>query len=188
MSTLEKDVLVLNRNWQPVNIISVRSALSMMASDACTAIDFTDEGAFIPVRWNDWFNVPVRENDDVIHTPSTQIRAPRVIVAAKFSKVPIRRPKLSLRNLREHFGNQCAYTKKMLKPDESSMEHVVPKSKGGVTAWENCVLADKKVNNRRGNKPLEEVGLKLQVPPSVPKPKPFTVREGRLLKEWVPFV
>ena len=68
----------------------------------------------------------------------------------KFDKVPLKRSKLSLRALRERDGNRCAYTLRELKPRECSMEHVVPRSQGGATDWDNVVLADKAINNQRG--------------------------------------
>ena len=60
------------------------------------------------------------------------------------------------------------------------MEHVVPRSKGGATKWKNMVLADKRINNIRGNRSLEEAGLTLQIQPDVPAAKPFheTVRSN----------
>ena len=92
MGVLENQCLVLNRSWQAVNVITVQAALSMMAADAATGMNFT-EGNFVPVRWNDWLNLPVAE-DDCIGTPSRRVRAPRVIIAVKFNKVPLKRPRL----------------------------------------------------------------------------------------------
>jgi 5-methylcytosine-specific restriction endonuclease McrA len=146
MGVLENQCLVLNRSWQAVNVITVQAALSMMAADAATGMNFT-EGNFVPVRWNDWLNLPVRAEDDCIGTPSRRVRAPRVIIAVKFNKVPLKRPRLTMRHLRERDGGRCAYTERLLKPEECSMEHVVPRSKGGATEWKNVVLADKRINN-----------------------------------------
>jgi hypothetical protein len=53
------------------------------------------------------------------------------------------------------------------------MEHVVPRSKGGATEWRNVVLADKRINNLRGNRSLKEAGLTLKIQPRVPPAKPF---------------
>jgi len=172
MGVLENQCLVLNRSWQAVNVITVQAALSMMAADAATGMNFT-EGNFVPVRWNDWLNLPVRAEDDCIGTPSRRVRAPRVIIAVKFNKVPLKRPRLTMRHLRERDGGRCAYTERLLKPEECSMEHVVPRSKGGATEWKNVVLADKRINNIRGNRSLKEAGLTLKIQPKVPGAKPF---------------
>jgi hypothetical protein len=63
MDTLRKEVLVSNRHGQAVNIITVQSAFSMMASDAATSIV---EGHFLPVRWRDWIELAVRDQDEVV--------------------------------------------------------------------------------------------------------------------------
>ena len=98
MSNLDKQVLVLNRSWQPINVMTVQKALSMMAADAATAFDFCEDGYFIPVRWQNWLELPVREQDDGIRTPSRVVRVPRVIIAIQFDKVPLKRPRLTLRH------------------------------------------------------------------------------------------
>ena len=161
MSALENQCLVLNRSWQAVNVITVQAALSMMAADAATGMNFSD-GNFIPVKWSDWLTLDVRAEDDCISTPSRRVRAPRVIIAVKFNKVPLKRPRLTMRHLRERDGGRCAYTERVLKPEECSMEHVVSRSKGGATEWKNVVLADKRINNLRGNRSLEQAGLTLE--------------------------
>ena len=189
MSVLEKSVLVLNRSWQPINVMSVQKALSMMASNAATAFDFSG-GNFVPVKWADWLELPVRAGDDGIRTPSRVVRVPRVIIAVQFNKVPLKRPRLSLKHLRERDNHRCAYTQRLLKREECSMEHVNPKSKGGATEWKNVVLADKRINNIRGNRTLKEAGLSLKIKPHEPAAKPFheTVRSNLKFPEWEFFV
>jgi hypothetical protein len=126
MGVLENQCLVLNRSWQAVNVITVQAALSMMAADAATGMNFT-EGNFVPVRWNDWLNLPVRAEDDCIGTPSRRVRAP---------------------------------------------------------------LADKRINNIRGNRSLKEAGLTLKIQPKVPGAKPFheSLKSRLKFPEWEFFV
>jgi 5-methylcytosine-specific restriction endonuclease McrA len=190
MSNLDKQVLVLNRNWQAINVMTVQKALVMMATDVATAMDFSDTGYFVPLKWRDWLALPVRPQDDGIRTPTRLVRAPRVIIAVQFDKVPLKRPRLTLKHIRERDNHRCAYTQRILKPDECSMEHVVPKSKGGATEWKNVVLADKRINNIRGNRTLEEAGLTLKIKPHEPAAKPFheTVRANLKFPEWEFFV
>jgi 5-methylcytosine-specific restriction endonuclease McrA len=84
-------------------------------------------------------------------------------IAVKFNKVPLKRPRLTMTHLRERDGGRCAYTEQVLKPEECSMEHVTPRSKGGATEWKNAVPADKRINNIRGNRSLKEAGLTLKI-------------------------
>jgi 5-methylcytosine-specific restriction endonuclease McrA len=185
MTVLEQQVLVLNRQWQAINVITVQSALSMMAADAATGMNF-EEGNFVPVRWTDWLALDIRDGDDCLGTPSRKVRVPRVIIAVKFNKVPLKRPRLTMRYLRERDGGRCAYTERLLKPEECSMEHVVPRSKGGITEWKNVVLADKRINNLRGNRSLKEAGLTLKIQATVPRAKPFheSLRNQLKFPEW----
>jgi hypothetical protein len=68
MTVLEQQVLVLNRQWQAINVITVQAALSMMAADAATGMNF-EEGTLVPVRWTDWLAVDIRDGDDCLGTP-----------------------------------------------------------------------------------------------------------------------
>jgi hypothetical protein len=65
MTVLEQQVLVLNRQWQAINVITVQAALSLMAADAATGMNF-EEGNFVPVRWTDWLALDIRDGDDSI--------------------------------------------------------------------------------------------------------------------------
>ena len=188
MSTLSKSVLVLNKGWQAINVRTVQESLSMMAADAATGMDFNDDGNFVPLKWDDWLKLPVRYEDDFVGTPNRKVRAPRVIIAVKFNKVPLKRPRLCMRNLVERDGNKCAYTQRVLSPKERSMEHVTPRSHGGVTAWENVVLAHKDINNLRGNRSLKEAGLQLKIKPFAPKALPFHETVSLVFPEWKYFV
>jgi hypothetical protein len=189
-SALEKDCLILNAHWCPINVVSVRHALSMLCAGEISALDFSDENYFVPVEWEKWVTLGINEGDDYVTTSHALIRAPRVMIAKNFKKQVLKRPKLSLKTLRERDNNKCAYTLKTLKPDECTMEHVQPRSKGGETVWENVVLADKRVNNKRGNKTLDEAGLTLKQKPYTPKPRPFVDSLQNRIKfpEWEPFV
>ncbi len=130
--------------------------------------------------------LPVREEDEIVDTPSRTVRVPKVIIAMKFDEVALRRPKLSLRALRERYGNRCATPLRELKPRERSMEHVVPRSQGGATESDNVVLGDKAINNQRGNQSLREAGLVLKIKPH--RPRPQTVEHQVVRRPKIPTV
>ena len=114
-----------------------------------------------PVTWEEWITLPIREQDEAVHTVRGQIRVPTVIVAVNYAKVPKKRPKLCAKNIRERDGNRCQYTGRVLRPDEGSLDHVVPRSRGGKDAWENLVWSAKEVNQRKADRLPHEAGLKL---------------------------
>src|SRR5215469_11610070 len=106
MNILNKNiVLVLNRNWQAINIRTPQEAFCQMATNVATALDIElSDGAraeaLRPVAWDEWITLPIRPQDNAVHTVRGQIRVPTVIVAVNFAKVPKKRPKLCAKNIR----------------------------------------------------------------------------------------
>jgi 5-methylcytosine-specific restriction endonuclease McrA len=193
-------VLVLNRNWQAIGVRTPQEAFCQMATNVATAleIEFRDyaspEGhraeALRPVTWAEWITLPIRPQDNAVQTVRGPIRVPTVIVAINYDKVPKKRSKLCARAIRERDGNRCQYTGRVLRADEGSMDHVVPRSRGGKNAWENLVWAGKDVNARKGNRLPHEAGLKLLNVPRAPKELPASalIRNAHSIPEWKLFV
>jgi 5-methylcytosine-specific restriction endonuclease McrA len=188
-------VLVLNRNWQAINIRTPADAFCQMATNVATALDIElgDDSraqALRPVQWDEWITLPVREGDYAVRTARGTIRVPTVIVAVNFAKVPKKRPKLSAKNIRERDGNRCQYTGRLLRPDEGSLDHVLPRSRGGTDTWENLVWSAKDVNQRKADRLPHEAGLKLLSIPRAPKELPVTalLRNAYDVAEWKLFL
>ena len=107
-------VLVLNRNWQAINIRTPQEAFCQMATNVATALeielgDGARAEALRPVTWDEWITLPIRDGDNAVRTVRGAIRVPTVIVAVNFAKVPKKRPKLCARTIRERDGNRCQY-------------------------------------------------------------------------------
>lgn len=145
-----------------------------------------------PVSWDEWITLPVRDWDFSISViereiqyidPETgektrklinKIRVPTVLVAknyveipkAKFGKTP------SVEQIRLRDGDTCQYTGQKLRREEISIDHVVPRSRGGDNSWTNLVVTHKNINSEKGNRMNHEVGLKLIRPPKVMKEIP----------------
>ncbi|MCB1245057.1 MAG: HNH endonuclease [Verrucomicrobiales bacterium] len=183
-------VLVLNRNWQAINIVTPATAFSQMCVDTATGLDIQGEEVMIPTRWNDWLELPVRDEDNQVGTPRGQIRVPTVIVLARFDRVPVKRPRFSARSLWERDGGRCQYTGRILRPGEGNIDHILPRSRGGTTTWENCVLAAREVNSRKADRTPEEAGLRLVRQPKAPREVPVTMllRNPHDIKDWKPFL
>jgi 5-methylcytosine-specific restriction endonuclease McrA len=183
-------VLVLNRNWQAIDVKTPAQAFCMMANGNATALDMLGAGDMRPVRWHEWIGLPVREEDYAVRTVRGLVRIPTVLVLARYNKVPRRRPKLSAKGIWERDGGHCQYTGKKLAPHEGNIDHIVPRSRGGMTSWENCVLADKRVNSLKGNRLPEEVGLQLKKRPQTPRELPVTyfIRNAHNVADWKHFL
>ena len=183
-------VLVLNRNWQAIHVRTPQEAFCMMATNVATALEIDGDDHIRPVTWDEWITLPVRPQDNAVQTVRGSIRVPTVIVAVNFAKVPKKRPKLCAKTIRERDNNRCQYTGKVLHPEEGSLDHVVPRSRGGKDAWENLVWSRKDVNARKGNRLPHEAGLKLLAAPRVPKEMPVsvTISNSHGIPEWKLFV
>ena len=167
----------------------------MMATNVATALEIElAEGAraeaLRPVTWDEWITLPIRDGDNAVRTVRGAIRVPTVIVAMNFAKVPKKRPKLCARTVRERDGNRCQYTGTLLRPDEGSLDHVVPRSRGGKDAWENLVWSAKEVNQRKADRLPHEAGLKLLSVPRAPKELPVSalIRNSAEVEDWKLFL
>jgi 5-methylcytosine-specific restriction endonuclease McrA len=183
-------VLVLNRNWQAINVLTPQEAFCMLAANGATALEILGESQIRPVTWDEWITLPIGPRDNEVRTVRGPIRVPTVIVAVNFAKVPKKRPKLCAKTIRERDGNRCQYTGKLLKPEDGSLDHVLPRSRGGADTWENLVWSSKDVNTRKGNRLPHEAGLKLLCVPRAPKELPVTalIRNAHGVVEWKLFL
>jgi 5-methylcytosine-specific restriction endonuclease McrA len=183
-------VLVLNRNWQAIAVKSPADAFSMMATGNATALKISGDDDMTPVTFEDWMKLPVNEGDNSIGTVKGPVRVPTVLVLARFDRVPKRRPKFCAKAIWERDGGVCQYTGRKLAPGEGNIDHVVPLSRGGPSTWENCVLAHREVNSRKGDRLPQEVGLRLLKQPVAPRPVPATqlIRNHHGIRDWQHFL
>ena len=139
-----------------------------------------------PVTREEWITLLIREQDESVHTVRGQIRVPTVIVAVNYAKVPKKRPKLCAKAIRERDGKRCQYTGRVLHPNEGSLDHVVPRSRGGMDAWENLVWSAKEVNQKKADRLPHEAGLKLLSVPRAPKELPVSalIRNTSEVEDW----
>src|SRR5690242_19897555 len=188
-------VLVLNRNWQAINVRTPQEAFCMMATNVATGLDIeVGDGAraeaLRPVSWDEWITLPIRPQDAAVHTVRGAIRVPTVIVAVNYAKVPKKRPKLCAKTIRERDGNRCQYTGRVLRPDEGSLDHVLPRSRGGKDVWENLVWSAKEVNQKKADRLPHEAGLKLLSKPRAPKEMTVSafIRNPAEVEDWKLFL
>lgn len=208
MSILDKEkCLVLNSIYQPIGTCSIKKALIALNSTqdgenrAAKAIqieykqntdgswDFNEINYFRPVAFEEWCLIPLRSFDIPIHSPKLTIRAPTVILVVGFAKMPMKNLKPTLQNIRKRDKDICQYSNKKLTKSQISLDHILPKSRGGKdNCWTNLVICDKNINFKKGNKLNSEVGLKLIKKPKAPLPIPVshTITEMRH-RDWLLF-
>lgn len=84
----------------------------------------------------------------------------------------------------------CQYSGRKLRREEADIDHVVPRSRGGQTSWQNCVLAHREVNSRKADRLPQEAGLRLLHAPRVPAPVPacVAIRNTHGIRDWDHFL
>jgi 5-methylcytosine-specific restriction endonuclease McrA len=182
-------VLRLNANWRRIGFATVAQAFTSLtggdqSNPPALALDIDyelDENgkpnfekiiSAVPRNWDEWQYVPIRDGDMTISTINQKIRVPTIIICPKFAKMPVKKLRPTKQGIRERDGNKCQYTGKNLTNKTASLDHVLPKSKGGQDTWENLVLCHRDVNSKKGNRLNDEAGLTLLNRPIAPKPIP----------------
>jgi 5-methylcytosine-specific restriction endonuclease McrA len=132
------------------------------------------------LRWQDAVKMKYEETvdvvveyDDLIRSPSVTWRMPAVVRLRRMAKTDSRGVKFSRRNVYQRDGYSCQYCGEKKSARELSYDHVVPRSAGGRTGWENIVTACKGCNARKGNQPCDEAGMWPRRPPRRPRTLPL---------------
>jgi len=182
MELLTRKVLVLNAGWQAIAETDVGTALCDICRGQKRAIDTT---TMLACTWETWIALPIRETDVCIRTTNRQVRVPTVVVTA-YEGMPKTRPKLDRRGVAKRDKYHCAYTGEYA-PD-GTLDHVMPRSRGGGNTWTNLVWSRKDINHRKANRTPEEAGLKLRIKPVVPKEVIVALTITPKHPDWEPFM
>lgn len=183
---LQSDVLVLNRLYQPVHVTSVRRAFIQLYEGAARAVD-REYRTFDFQSWSE-LSQQVHAGER-IGTVRARLLVPRVILLVGYELLPKSRVRFSRLNIYARDRNTCQYCGKRLPRAELNLDHVVPRSRGGLTTWENVVCSCVPCNLRKGGRTPEEAGLRLHRRPARPRWNPvFRSPVRRFYEEWLPFL
>jgi len=161
--------LVLNRHWMPINVTSIRHAIALVYRGVAKVVNPT---TYEMHTFESWADLSVARNEPCIRTVSIQIKIPEIIVLVAGDALPRREVPFSRRNLYLRDKYTCQYCGARPGSRGLSIDHVVPKSRGGRTEWTNCVLACQECNSKKGCHTLEEAGMRLIRQPRRPKWSP----------------
>lgn len=158
MSVLSQHrVLVLNKAWAILRVITVRQAIELLAhSEQVRARIIDPSQDFATFTWADWSAIRPAKGEDVIRGVGQDFKIPNVIMVTNYDKQPYASTNFSRRNIYRRDNNTCQYCGEKLPTEELTIEHIVPKSRGGKTTWDNCVLACVKCNTQKANRLPEE--------------------------------
>jgi 5-methylcytosine-specific restriction endonuclease McrA len=184
---LSVPVLLLNRFFAPVSVTSARRAVVLLYAGAANALDEGGE----TYDFGAWRSLPVREVDDRIPVVGGVFRVPRVLHLLRYERTPRVTVRLTRRNLMLRDSHQCQYCARRPALRDLNVDHVVPRSRGGVDSWENLVISCRNCNLKKGRRTPDEAGMDLLRPPRQPR---WTTAAHILLaarepfREWHPFL
>jgi 5-methylcytosine-specific restriction endonuclease McrA len=184
MSVLYSKVLVLNRSYLPVHVTVVRRALALLYQGIARAVD----EHYRTFDFESWADLAAEE--DSIGLVDRAIRVPRVILLQGYDRVPRRYVRFSRFNIYSRDQNRCQYCGRQFGRAELNLDHVVPRSRGGTSTWENVVCSCHRCNRLKGGRTPTEAGMRLIRQPRRPQWTPFMAETWSLrrYKEWRPFL
>jgi 5-methylcytosine-specific restriction endonuclease McrA len=178
---LSCSVLVLNRLYMAVHVVNVRRAFSLLCRELAEIVHFED-GKFTTHSfdaWRDFSELRAEQEknpaDDWIRAVNFDILVPRVIRLLRFDRMPKQKIHLSRRNILARDDHKCQYCGRHFPTQQLSIDHVLPRSRGGETTWENVVCACLPCNLRKGGRTPHEAHMRLLAIPARPKRNPTLV-------------
>ncbi len=158
-SVLQEPVLVLNATFEPINVTAVRRALILMLKGVAQAEE---------------------HNHKEVHSAAASMKIPSVIRLLAYRHIPQQTRALSRKNILLRDRNTCQFCGRIFPAGELTLDHVMPRSRGGHSTWENLVACCYACNNKKGDRTPEEAGLRLQR-----RPRPFTLHTSRQLMRLI---
>ncbi|MEZ5356289.1 MAG: HNH endonuclease [Bryobacteraceae bacterium] len=152
---LQQPVLVLNASYEPINVCGARRAIVLVLKGVAAA----EETSLY-----------------TIHASRHHLSVPSVIRLLEYRRIPHQTRALSRKNILMRDRHSCQYCHRTGHHSPLTLDHVVPRSRGGDTSWENLVACCHECNNRKGNRTPEEAGMKL-----ARAPRPFSMHTSRHL-------
>jgi 5-methylcytosine-specific restriction endonuclease McrA len=184
-TVLERPTLILNRNWQPVGVSTVSRALVKVWNEAARIVDPADYRQY---TWDDWSQLRPVEDEPFIQTRRLRLRVPEVVTLVKYDRLPVNAVTFSRRNIFKRDRYTCQYCGRQPGSEELTLDHVVPRAQGGVSSWENCVLACVECNARKADRTPAQAGLQLRKQPHRPLWKPLYATHGARIDSWSRFL
>ncbi len=150
---LQKPVLVLNASYEPINVCAARRAIVLVLKGVAATEERTR---------------------NQIHSTTLAVTLPSVIRLLEYRRIPRQTRSLSRKNVLLRDRYTCQYCGRTGSAGDLTMDHVIPRSRGGTSTWENLVASCIECNNLKGNRTPEEANMKL-----ARAPRPFTMHTSR---------
>lgn len=162
--------LLLDATWHPVRAISWKRAIILDMEDRIDVVEYYD---------------------DVVHTPNREVPLPAVVRLRQYLKVYSRGVSFTRRNVLLRDGFECQYCGERPGTSELTLDHVLPRSRGGPMTWENVVAACKQCNRDKGSRTPREAAMELKKAPKKPLYLPIVrpgVEHAETPREWLDYL
>ena len=181
-SVLNYPVLVLNSSWSPINVTVVKEAIGLIFKESAYVVvhkDLIDKysgdtiiaSMYEAADYEKWIAISENmtdEQEEFINSGRFKHFRPHVIKLVNYNKVPNYHIRLSRRAVYDRDSGKCQYCGKNIEYRDFTVDHILPKSKGGQTIWSNIVTSCRKCNFYKDDKTIEQAGLALLKKPEKP--------------------
>jgi len=192
---LDASVLVLNKLYLPIHIVNARRAFAMLCREVAEVVLLEDD-RFETHDFESWRELSALrdqfpdDDHDYVRAVNFEIRVPKIVRLLFYDRLPQRAVKFNRRNVYARDENRCQYCGRRFPTSELTLDHVVPRARGGRSTWDNLVCCCVECNARKGGRLPQQVGLKLVRKPYKPRRSPIirlTIRD-RKYRSWRHFV
>jgi len=200
-SPLDSSVLLLNAHYMALRVISARRAFSLLFKrnadqQPVAEVVNVEDGRYVSYDFEDWAELSAFKREfepaehDWIRAVRFELLVPRIVRVLTFSRLPRREVKFNRRNIFARDGNTCQYCGKRFSSSELSLDHVIPRTRGGNTSWDNIVCSCVRCNVRKGGRTPDEAHVSLIRPPIKPRRNPVvTVKlSDKRYSSWKQFL
>jgi 5-methylcytosine-specific restriction endonuclease McrA len=177
-SVLDTNVLVLNRFYMAIRVVNVRRAMTLLYRD-CAEVIMMEQDQFVSYDFESWCElsqltaIDKQADEDYLQAVNFELRVPRIVRLTRFDRMPAQTVRFNRKNLFARDGYQCQYCGQNQPTNKLSLDHVIPRSHGGQTTWENIVCCCLKCNGRKGGRTPQQARMKLLTRPVRPRFNPL---------------
>jgi 5-methylcytosine-specific restriction endonuclease McrA len=175
---LESNVLVLNRHYMAVRVVGAKRAFSLLFRELAEVVAY-EEGTYANYDFQSWCEISQFKRQfepdgyDWVATLNFHIAVPKIIRLLFYDRLPRSDVKFNRRNIFARDENRCQYCGKKFSTKELSLDHVIPRSLGGKSMWENVVCACVRCNVRKGGRTPDQAHMTLIRRPIKPRRNPL---------------
>lgn len=197
-AAMQSSVLVLNRLYVAIQVMSVRRAFCLLCKDLAEVVHIDADGSYIGFNFETWQEISQfrtalesdSSHEDWIQSVNFRIQVPRIIRLLQYDHFPKNVVKFNRRNIFLRDENRCQYCGHKFPTHQLSLDHVMPRSRGGQTSWDNIVCACLRCNVRKGGRTPQEANMRLFRKPVKPRRSPILCQQLTHVKyqSWKTFL